>query len=146
MRTWETTPNKFIFSSILNWLWIHISWLFSHSAFRFFVGLVFPIPSFSKAWNNAGDMICSPPISSDQLILDIQLVLSVPTKRMDLPFPHSVYQRIPWIWRFSLLLQTHRIFRIPQTIFFCFISTEAQCTAVNMLLNFRCHWPHLLSF
>lgn len=31
-------------------------------------------------------------------------------------------------------------------VFLPLILTEAQCTAVNMLLCFRCHWPHLLSF
>ena len=41
---------------------------------------------------------------------------------------------------------TDRIISFSSDCFFCFILTEAQCTAVNMLLCFRSHWPHPLSF
>lgn len=43
-------------------------------------------------------------------------------------------------------LWSERMCKLCSDIFLCYILSEAQCTADNILLRLRCHWPHQLSF
>ena len=147
MRTWETTPFlTFLlwFTSILILVWIVISFsLFRNHASPFFVDS-FSILSFSKAWNTTGIFSSKNPVFP---VYPIQLVCVGSFRQWFLVL--CLFRSANEFPGFTLPVYitdapTFRTF--PSDIFLLLILTEAQCTAVNMLLCFRSHWPHLLSF
>ena len=126
-------------------VWIVISFsLVRNYASPFFVDS-FSILSFSKAWNTTGIFSSKKPVFP---VYPIQLVCVGSFRQWFLVL--CLFRSANEFPGFTLPVymskHTDRIISFSSDCFFCFILTEAQCTAVNMLLCFRSHWPHPLSF
>ena len=56
------------------------------------------------------------------------------------------FPNLPIRFTFANAPAENQVIKFFRQFVVCFILTEAQCTAVNMLLCFRCHWPHRFLF